>query len=198
MAKLEVFEVDRKKMTEIPQETDMTCWFAAYQMMLQWRNLPCGTIGDYKGDNDPHPIKDKLITAGVDWDDAIKSGKGGGLKGKDFRKSAAALGLEANGVGQQWSVADLKRFLSYPSPIWVAGNWDGFMHVVVVTKVEVDNDCDWDEVGTIKDRSKVTFIDPNWKGTKAASTVSRYCHSWLPGSYAYKGIIGAWQVWKKQ
>lgn len=193
MAQLEEVKIDRKTMTEIPQETSMTCWFAAYQMMLQWKGQPCGTIGDYKGDHDPHPIKDKLIAAGIDWDDACATG----LKGKDFRKAAAALGLQANGVGQQWTTQDLKRFLISPSPIWVAGNWDGFFHVVVVTKVEVDNDLDWDEVGTLKDRSKVTYIEPNWKGTKQATTETKPCHQWLPGSYAYKGIIGAWQAWKK-
>lgn len=193
MAALEVVKIDMKQMTAIPQETSQTCWFTCYQMMLQWKGYGTGQIGDYKGDFPPAPIKEKLVAAGVNWDDACATG----LKGKDFRKSASALGLEANGVGQQWTTQDLKRFLSYPSPIWVAGNWDNFFHVVVVTKVEIDNDLDWDEVGTIKDRSKVTYIDPNWKGSKQASIETKSCYQWLPGSYAYKGIIGAWQVWKK-
>ena len=190
----EVINIDRKKMTEIPQETNQTCWFACYQMMLQWKGDGIGAVGDYDGTTQPQPIKEKLETAGVKWDDAVATG----LKGKDYRKSAAALGLEANGVGQQWSTQDLKRFLSYPSPIWVAGNWDNFFHVVVVIGVEVDNDVDADEVGTIKDSSKVIFIDPNWKGVKKASVEKQPCHLWLPGSYAYKGIIGAWQVVKKK
>ncbi len=193
MAEKEVIKIDRKQMQDIPQETAMTCWFTCYQMMLQWKGQPYGTIGDYKGDYDPAPIREKLMNAGIDWDDACATG----LKGKDFRKAAAALGLEANGVGQQWTTQDLKRFLNRPSPIWVAGNWDGFFHVVVVIKVEIDNDLDWDEVGTIKDGSKVTFIDPYWKGTKQASVETKLCYNWLPGSYAYKGIIGAWQAWKK-
>ena len=189
----EVINIDRKKMTEIPQETQMTCWFACYQMMLQWKGDGIGAIGDYNGKTQSQPIKDKLEAAGVKWDDAV----GTGLKGKDFGKAASALGLEANGVGQQWTTQDLKRFLSYPSPIWVAGNWDNFFHVVVVIGVEVDNDVDWGEVGTIKDSSKVVYIDPNWKGAKQASVEKKPCHLWLPGSYAYKGIIGAWQVVKK-
>ena len=193
MAALEVVKIDMKQMTAIPQETSQTCWFSCYQMMLQWKGYGTGKIGDYKGGFPPAPIKEKLEAAKIDWNDAVATG----LKGKDFRKAAHALGLEANGVGQPWTTQDLKRFLSYPSPIWVAGNWDNFFHVVVVTGVEIDNDLDWDEVGTLKDRSKVTYIDPNWKGAKQASIETRSCYSWLPGSYAYKGIIGAWQVWKK-
>ena len=193
MATREVINIDRKQMSDIPQETSMTCWFTCYQMMLQWKGHATGTIGDYKGQFSPAPIKEKLEGAGVDWNDAVATG----LKGKDFRKASSALGLEANGVGQQWTTQDLKRFLSYPSPIWVAGNWDGFFHVVVVIGVEIDNDLDWDKVGTNKDNSKVTFIDPNWKGSKQATVETKPCRFWLPGSYAYKGIIGAWQAWKK-
>ncbi len=189
----EVIKIDRRKMTEIPQETQMTCWFACYQMMLQWKGDGIGTIGDYDGQSPPAPIKDQLEATGIDWKDAVVSG----LKGKDFRKAASALGLQSNGVGQQWTPQDLKRFLLYPSPIWVAGNWDNFFHVVVVIGVEVDNDVSADEVGTIKDTSRVTYIDPNWKGAKQASVETQPCRLWLPGSYAYKGIIGAWQVVKK-
>lgn len=193
MATREVIKIDRKQMSDIPQETQMTCWFACYQMMLQWKGRATGTIGDYSGQSSPAPIKEKLEAAGIDWNDAVTTG----LKGKDFRKASSALGLEANGVGQQWTTQDLKRFLSYPSPIWVAGKWDNFFHVVVVIGVEIDNDLDADEVGTIKDNSKVTFIDPNWKGNKQATVETRLCRLWLPGSYAYRGIIGAWQAWKK-
>ncbi|RVT96955.1 hypothetical protein EOD42_11180 [Rhodovarius crocodyli] len=129
--------VPMKKMTPLPQRTATTCWYTCLEMMFTWK------------ERDPGEIKDLLVNAGILWDDACKTG----LKAKDYQRAAKALGLKAWGSGSGWSGANFASFCA-ASPVWVAGNWKGYNHNVVV-------------IGASRDQVK--FIDPWWEGVAEAS-----------------------------
>ena len=60
-----------------------------------------------------------------------------GLKLRDNRKAAKALGMGCTGLGQSVSAYDLKSKLAY-SPIWTCGKWSSGnnTHIVVVTGIK--------------------------------------------------------------
>ncbi len=145
--------------TPLGQDTKTTCWYTCYRMMWIWKGLTdpgaltkttdaSGTV-TFNGGGD---IKAKLTAIDatsnkpiIDWDDACKSG----LKAKDYHRAAKALGLQSMACGTGLSLTNLQDMLKI-SPVWVAGNWQGFNHNVLVTEstdTKVTYADPWSDVG---------------------------------------------------
>jgi ABC-type bacteriocin/lantibiotic exporter with double-glycine peptidase domain len=120
-------------MNKYAQNKPTECWYVAYRMMYSYKGWDEGTI------------LDKLRTAGVNADSALKTG----LITNTFMKAAKAVGLRAMGFGQSLSAYDFKTMLTM-GPVWTAGKWNAdTSHVVVV-------------VGASD--TQIVFIDP-WNDT---------------------------------
>jgi len=159
--------VPMKKMTPLPQDLATTCWYTCMVMMYQWAEM------------NPDDIKPAIVGAGINWDDACKSG----LKTRDYLKAAKAVKLHGWGSGTSWSAGNFKQWLTM-GPVWVAGRWrsEGSHNVVVI--------------GASDDEIK--FIDPWWEGTKEATITTRSVDFFVhgnkgnaPGTDYYAGWIGA-------
>ena len=153
--------------TPLTQDTQTTCWYTGYRMLFIWKGLDDpGPVTRQRGDAGTvtfiggGTIKDKL-TAIIDWNDACTSG----LKTRDYLKAAKALGMHCLGCGTGLSIVDLQGMLKI-SPVWVAGNWHNYNHVVVVMEA---------------DENKVTFADP-WSDVGVADTTTYNTDFFLYGS----------------
>lgn len=163
--------VPMKRMSALPQDTATTCWYTCLVMMFQW------------ADRDPGEIKPKLIAAGIDWDDACRTG----LKTNKYLTAAKALGLHARGAGQSWSTYEFKSWVA-TSPVWCAGRWhsEGSHNVVVIGASD----------------EEIRFIDPWWEGSKEATISTRFANDFIhgdgkaaPGTDYYIGWVGAVMLW---
>ena len=97
----------------IPQEKPMSCWHAAARMLYAYRNSAC-----------VHPMP-------VEW--ALDQG----IAPDDFIKLAEAVGLETlPRVNQSYGWTFLDGALDAYGPLWAAGQWNGFNHIVVITGVD--------------------------------------------------------------
>jgi hypothetical protein len=109
--------VNLKALTPRRQQLSSLCWLTCYQMLYDWKSL------------DPATIPDKLKAAGIDYDQACRTG----LMPADNAKAARALGLSPVGFGQQITAFDFKQRLPF-SPIWIAGEWfPNGLHARLVT-----------------------------------------------------------------
>lgn len=159
--------VPMKKMVPRAQDLATTCWYTCLVMMYEWAEW------------NPADIKPALVGAGIDWEDACKSG----LKTKDYFKAAKALPLHGWGSGSSWSVGNFKQWLTL-GPVWVAGRWmSGGSHNVVV-------------IGASDDEIK--YIDPWWDTAKEPTITTRSADWFIhgnkkdaPGTDFYMGKIGA-------
>lgn len=154
-------------MTPKAQQTASLCWLTCMQMLFVWKG------------RDPAEIIPALKGAGIDTDDAMKTG----LKLKDNRKAGKALGMGATGFGQSLSPYDLKERLKQ-SPVWTCGKWSNAnnTHIVVVTGASdstIEYYDPWYDVGPwevseLKSRSSDWFIH----GNKREITGTDYALGW--------------------
>lgn len=161
--------------TPLSQDTRTTCWYTCYRMMWIWKfqqdpgeltsQRDAGGNVTYLGGG---IIKDKLTANDdktnaplIDWDDACKSG----LKAKDYLKAAKALGMHALACGTGLDLSDLQGLLRF-SPVWVAGNWHGYDHNVVVIEAS---------------EKHVKFADP-WSDVGIADTETNAADFFLYGN----------------
>jgi hypothetical protein len=168
--------------TALGQDTRTTCWYTCYRMMYIWKGLTDpGTVTKstdaagnvtYNGGGD---IKAKLTANDdkgqpiIDWFDACKSG----LKAKDYHKAGRALGLQSRACGTGLSLNDLQDMLKY-SPVWVAGNWQGFNHNVLVVE---------------STDTEITFADP-WSDTGIPDTETNKVEFFLYGNNPKRDSYG--------
>lgn len=95
------------------QQLSMECWYASACMVAYYRR-PGPRLG----------LPDKWIP-----------NKGVNLA--DFARLAQAEGLKSvQGVVGKFSAPQLEALLQRCGPIWCAGHWDGFPHIVVLTGVD--------------------------------------------------------------
>ena len=156
-------------MTPLPQQTASLCWLTCFKMLFTWKGL------------DPAEIVPKLKASGeIDVDEAFKAG----LKLRDNRKAAKALGMGYTGLGQSVSAYDLKSKLAY-SPIWTCGKWSSGnnTHIVVVTGAsedEVEFFDPWYDVSPLDvEGTKKRFLDWFVHGNKTNVTGTDYAMGWF-------------------
>ena len=108
------------------QGTAETCWYASYAIVHTWKKKPISVI------------KEKIVKAGLDFDDYYSKG----LPIDDFWKTCAALGMVGWRGGFVLELAnDLPAFaqlLKSYGPLWCGFNNPG-KHIVVVTGVDLKN-----------------------------------------------------------
>jgi hypothetical protein len=165
MATKGMVEVSLGNLKPRAQVLASTCWLTCYQMLYEWKGA------------DRTTIEGKIKGAGVDWDEAVKTG----LKNKDDKKSGDALGLSCWASSDGWNAREFKNFIKSGSgPIWVAGKWQTTGHVVVVIGASDDH---------------VKFIDPWWQGNPEAEIKTWASDSFQAGTNQFHGFYGL-QFWK--
>lgn len=111
------------KFTGEPQSIASMCWFAGYTMLFRWKGMTESEIKPF--------IWKSLEASEVD----VAEAKRGGLKLKDNRKAAKALGLGATGYGQPVSEHNLREKVRN-SPVWATGRWfEETNHVYVIVGI---------------------------------------------------------------
>jgi ABC-type bacteriocin/lantibiotic exporter with double-glycine peptidase domain len=104
----------RLEVLHIKQERSNSCWHAAARMLFGYKRYAC-----------THPLP-KL------WD------KDEGLQADEFIRLARSLGLVTmSRVRQSYDWTFLRDRLKSYGPLWVAGQWNGPNHIVVITGVDV-------------------------------------------------------------
>jgi len=136
-----------------PQSLSTLCWFSCYVMMFRWNRHEEKKIKD--------DIKRMLRDAGIDL---VAAGKKG-LKLRDNKKAAQALGLRPQGYGQPVTLRNLQTLLRH-SPVWATGQWmPNNNHVLVITGASKD----W-----------VEYYDPWWVGSREdALTLKKRPTKWI-------------------
>lgn len=161
-------------MSPEPQSLASMCWYAGYVMLYRWKSC------------DPKDIWPTLDAEGIDLEDAKKSG----LKLKDNKRAAMALGLNPVGYGQPVTVHNLKGLVKY-SPVWATGQWiKGANHVYVIVGVSEE----WTEyydpwwVGTPSDAYSVKTVSTEWilQGDGKSMKGLAHTYQWFPLAY-WKG-----------
>lgn len=106
------------KVPTVAQTRTMSCWHASAEMIwLYWQGVT--------GRQGPMWTLPKV------WQD----NKGLTVTVADFIKLAQAVGLKAVPRRKSYKSADLIDMLKSYGPIWCAGTWYGFGHVIVLTGV---------------------------------------------------------------
>lgn len=97
----------------VKQLRSMSCWYASACMVAYYRRA-----GPRLG------LPDKWVAnTGIDIPDFIQLAQNEGLK-------------PVRRPGGNWSSGALEASLAVHGPIWCAGHWDGFPHIVVLTGVD--------------------------------------------------------------
>jgi papain like cysteine protease AvrRpt2 len=99
----------------IHQEKSNSCWQASARMIYGFKKLSCISPLPKNYDHDK------------------------GLSASDFVRLAMAIGLRTLpqvSMSYDWTFIDdvLRRY----GPIWAAGRWNGFPHIIVITGVDSD------------------------------------------------------------
>ncbi len=138
----------------IGQGTHQGCWLACYKMLYAYRRKSTSTI------------EKKLTDAGLN----VKECKAEGLSDKHFLKAMRALGLSSRGIPFGAGSCDiLAQYLWKHGPLWVAGKWTQYHHVVLV-------------VGADPEENKIRRIDP-W-----VDRANRAEARWMDFGKFYKGV----------
>ena len=115
------------KVPLVAQTKNMSCWNASAQMIWYWsqsqtqRSGPMNTLGDKFTENN-------------------------GVQVEDFIKLAKTVGMMPLPDQDSYTEKKLEALLRANGPIWCAGFWFGFGHIVVLTGV---------------DTGKIFFNDPD-------------------------------------
>ena len=98
-----------------PQIKNMSCWRASARMIWDYKHLMSTNIN-------PLP---KIYDANT------------GISPKDFVRLAKKLGMETiDKVNMCYHPSFLIQLLQKHGPIWAAGRWYGFPHIIVITGAE--------------------------------------------------------------
>jgi hypothetical protein len=138
------------------QVKNMSCWHASAQMIWWYWQRKTGRQGP-------------MWTLPQEW----KENKGLAVSVEDFIRLAKAVGMKAVPRQPHYNSGDLIWLLKRFGPLWCAGLWYGFGHVVVLTGVENDT---------------VHINDPD-QGSKKTGTVSWFNQKMmnhLDGCFMYK------------
>ena len=120
------------------QQKPNSCWHAsAYMVWLYWQK-------NGKGEGPMNTVTAKYEAADKE-----------GLYPGEFITLAEKAGLYKLPVKNQHSEEDLAGYLKAGGPVWSAGYWFGFGHIIVLTGIE---------------KGKVLFNDPD-QGVKKEGTV---------------------------
>jgi hypothetical protein len=99
----------------IRQEKSMSCWHAAARMLYGYKRLAC-----------IDPLPNKYAT-------------NAGINAREFIRLAQSVGLKTlPRVNMSFDWRFIDDLLRYRGPIWAAGRWNGFPHIVVITGVDQD------------------------------------------------------------
>lgn len=163
--------IKMKNLKPIPQNTDPTCWVAAYEMMFDWKGKPKDTIPTLmKG-----AVKD------------VKDCYDKGLDASDWSATAKAFGLSEVKGKKPFSAEELAGYLSH-GPVLVHGKFALGMHSIVVIGVTVA-DYPWEG-------EMVTYINPYWVGTKSVQARTSSFKDYLKlGVEANDGKAAVIQYW---
>ena len=100
---------------QIRQENSMSCWHAAARMLYAYKR---------RASIDPLPSTYANNT---------------GISTAQFISLARSVGLQtAPQVNQTYTWAFIDNLLRLYGPIWAAGRWNGFPHIIVITGVTAD------------------------------------------------------------
>lgn len=163
--------IKNKRIAPIPQETDATCWLAAYQMMFNWKGKPTDTI--------PTLMKSAVSSVSTCYEK--------GLDKTEWEKTGKAFGLTTVAGTGSFSASALMGYLA-KSPVLIHGQFKLGMHSIVVIGCTVAESSD--------DLEMVVYINPYWSGTKQVFERSSVFKSYLlPAIAANNGTAGVIQYW---
>ncbi|MDX1605773.1 MAG: papain-like cysteine protease family protein [Candidatus Competibacterales bacterium] len=145
----------------VPQSKSLTCWHASALMLwYYWQ----GKTG-YQG---------PMYTIPNKWENNQP------VTPQEFITLANNVGLTALPLANQYSSDDLGKHLGNCGPLWSAGYWFGYGHIVVLTGV---------------DGNTIHYNDPEHGGSRKTGTVSWFntkLASQLPGCLMYKDPKGGY------
>jgi len=131
----------------VAQEKDNCCWHtSAYMIWLYWQQHGKGA-GPMNTIASSYAVSD---TQGI--------GPG------EFITLAKKVGLKALPVKNLHAELDLVNYLRNHGPIWCAGYWFGFGHIIVLTGIEKGNVLFNDPDGGVKKQGTVSWFNEKLAG----------------------------------
>lgn len=120
----------------IKQEKNMSCWHASARMIWAFKN--------YQSINPLPNLYDKNSGASLG----------------DFIRLANELGLESvKEIIQSYTWEYFAELLRRHGPLWVAGYWYGFAHIMVLTGVEPDGTVYFNDPAGIRRVHNMAFLN---------------------------------------
>jgi hypothetical protein len=158
----------------IQQPNTSSCWFAACQMLFQWKGKPVDDVKRLL-------VEAEKSDSRVDFDYWYESGIGH----SDTVPLAKGLGLKW-GAGGELSLSQIQDAVKNWGPLLAVGAWNTHSHVIVVWGAEQVADAKYESV------AKLWVANP-WFGSPDKEERNMY---WFNGGLGHwKGINGQYMHW---